>query len=309
MAADVSKLQRLMGRLAGDNPHLLDKPVIGAHLPGTGVQGLKVERGWIDIATHPRILDMVAQLIGADIVLWGTSVFYKRAVAGPETAWHRDAQAWPMIKPLATTTVWIAATPSHQGNGCVRVIPGSHRARQIGEHGFADPTASIVARSLAAHEFDASTARDIPIEPGQMIIFDIFTIHGGGPNPGTAPRAGYALRFMPSTSHFDHGAAGHRDAPGYAHDTRALLLVRGVDRCGRNDFDRGHLRPTSWGRSNLQKFAGAHATIHNHFNQACHPSRRGVCKQCGVAALAEWRQLAESAARQASRLTHGPSAA
>jgi hypothetical protein len=31
-----------------------------------------------------------------------------------------------------------------------------------------------------------------------------------------------------------------RDKPGYGHDTRPLILVRGVDRCGKNDFKRGH---------------------------------------------------------------------
>lgn len=237
---DLCKLQRLMARLAEDNPAFLDAPVIGPHLPGSGVQDLKVEPGWIEIATHPSILDMVEQVAGPDLVLWGTSVFYKRPIAGPATSWHRDAQAWPMIKPAASTSVWIAATESHRGNGCLRVIPGSHRARHIGAHGFAKPGTSIVARSLAADEFDASTAVDVELEPGQVVFFDIYTIHGGGPNPGASPRAGYALRFMPSTSHYDHGGAVNRDAPGYAHDTRALLLVRGIDQCGKNDFQRGH---------------------------------------------------------------------
>ncbi len=242
-AADLAKLQSLMAQLAADNPHLLDKPVIGPHLPGAGVQGLKVAPGWIDIAMHPGVLDMVEQLDGPDLVLWGTSVFYKRAVAGPATAWHRDAQAWPMIKPLTTTSVWIAATPCRAGNGCLRIVPGSHLARRVGEHGFADPTGSIVTRSLAPQEFDPAMARDVELEPGQMVIFDSFAIHGGGPNPGLAPRAGYALRFMPATSHYDHDAAEVRDAPGYAHDTRQLILARGVDRSGRNDFDRG--RPSA----------------------------------------------------------------
>ncbi|MBT5110244.1 MAG: phytanoyl-CoA dioxygenase family protein [Rhodospirillaceae bacterium] len=240
-AADLSRLQNLMAQLAAENPTLLDEPIIGAHLPGGGVQNLNVEAGWIDIARHPRILDMVEQIDGPDLVLWGTSVFYKRAVAGPGTAWHQDARAWPMIKPTATTSVWIAVTESHKRNGCIRVIPGSHHDRKIHEHGFADRAESIVARSLAPHAFDESAAVDIELEAGQIVIFDVFTIHGGGPNPGTTPRAGYALRFMPATSHYDHGGAEHRDEPGYAHDTRALLLVRGADRSGKNDFQRGHV--------------------------------------------------------------------
>ena len=42
----------------------------------------------------------------------------------------------------------------------------------------------------------------------------------------------------------------------------------------------------------LQKFASAHASIHNHFNQDRHLNRRDIFKQNRSAALAEWRQLA-----------------
>jgi hypothetical protein len=48
---------------------------------------------------------------------------------------------------------------------------------------------------------------------------------------------------MPATSHFDHDGAEHRDEPVYAHNTRALFLVRGQDRSGLNDFKRGHPVP------------------------------------------------------------------
>jgi ectoine hydroxylase-related dioxygenase (phytanoyl-CoA dioxygenase family) len=98
----------------------------------------------------------------------------------------------------------------------------------------------IVRRSLAKEEFDESEAVDVELEPGQMVMFDVYTIHGAAHNRGSIPRAGYALRFMPATSHFDHGAAERRDEPGYAHDTRALVQVRGIDRSGLNDFTRGH---------------------------------------------------------------------
>ena len=42
----------------------------------------------------------------------------------------------------------------------------------------------------------------------------------------------------------------------------------------------------------LQKFAAIHASIHNHFNQDRHLSRRDIFKQNRSATLAEWRQLA-----------------
>jgi hypothetical protein len=238
---DLAGLQEAVSHLVEDNPTLLDQSIVGPHVPGSGVQGVKVRSPeyWKRIALHPRILDMVEQVIGPDVILWGTTLFYKRAISGPETGWHRDGQVWP-IKPLATTSVWIAATESTRRNGCLRVIPGSHAARRIGEHVFEDRKDMIVRRSLAREEFDESTAVDVELEPGQMVMFDVYTIHGATHNRGSVPRAGYALRFMPATSHFDHDGAERRDEPGYAHNTRALLLARGKDRCGLNDFVRGH---------------------------------------------------------------------
>lgn len=239
---ELAHLQELIGQLVRDNPDRLDKAMVSPHIPGSAVQGLKASGDWLPVSTHPRIVDMVAQLVGPDVILWGTTVFYKRAMAGPMTGWHRDGQAWP-IKPLATTTVWIAATPSKRDNGCLRIIPGSHRAQQLGRHVYEERKDMMVRLSLAAEEIDEARAVDIELEAGQMVLFDVYTIHGARHNLGAEPRAGYALRFMPSTSHFDHDGAFNRDEPGYAHDTRALLLVRGTDRSGMNDFTRGHVRP------------------------------------------------------------------
>lgn len=241
---DLAALQTAVTEVVDDNPTLLNQAIVSPHIPGSGVQSVKVKSPdkWMSIATHDRIVDVVEQVAGPDVILWGTTLFYKRAIAGPETGWHRDGQVWP-IKPLATTTVWIAATVSNKENGCLRVIPGSHREQKIGEHVFQDRTDMIVRRSLAKEEFDESEAVDVELEPGQMVMFDVYTIHGAAHNRGSIPRAGYALRFMPATSHFDHGAAERRDEPGYAHDTRALVQVRGIDRSGLNDFTRGHPLP------------------------------------------------------------------
>jgi ectoine hydroxylase-related dioxygenase (phytanoyl-CoA dioxygenase family) len=43
-----------------------------------------------------------------------------------------------------------------------------------------------------------------------MVLFDIFTIHGASNNLGEQPRAGYTLRFMPSTSHYDKNPGFYR---------------------------------------------------------------------------------------------------
>jgi len=130
---DIAKLQALTLKLIEDNPTLADHHMVGPHVPGSGFEGLKSRPGWLDIATHPDIVDIVAQIVGPDIILWGTGIFHKRALAGPATPWHRDASHTP-VKPLATTSVWIAVFDSLRANGCLRFLPGTHAARQAGNH-------------------------------------------------------------------------------------------------------------------------------------------------------------------------------
>jgi hypothetical protein len=234
-----ARLQALTIKLVDDNPTLINQHMVAPHVPGSGVQYLKSVEGWMDIAVYPDIVDVIEQLIGPDIVLWGTGVFYKRALAGPATPWHQDAEHTP-ITPLATVSAWIAVFDTTIENGCLRFIPGSHRSKMIGKHSHVDRLDLIIGNTLDDREFDESTAEDVELKAGQMVLFDIYTAHGARHNLGQRPRAGFTLRFMPATSHYNHAAAVMRDAKGYGHDTRPLILVRGVDRSGKNDFERGH---------------------------------------------------------------------
>lgn len=102
-------------------------------------------------------------------------------------------------------------------NGCLRVIPCSHAAQRIGEHVFQDRDDLTVRRELATEEFDARLASDVKLKAGRMVLCDVYTVHGADHNRGRLPRASYAVRFMPATSHFDHDAAGFHGKPGYAH--------------------------------------------------------------------------------------------
>ena len=54
---------------------------------------------FLKFAMYPEIINEVKQLIGEDIILWGSSLFCKKEKNGKETPWHQDGEYWP-IKPL-----------------------------------------------------------------------------------------------------------------------------------------------------------------------------------------------------------------
>jgi ectoine hydroxylase-related dioxygenase (phytanoyl-CoA dioxygenase family) len=241
----LAELQDMVARLIADNPEAMDRgePVSSMHSPDYSVFPLKANPDeWLAFAQTTQILDLVEDLVGPDIILWGTHLFHKAPKSGGRVNWHRDAANYP-INPLATPNVWIAVTPSTVDNGCVKFIPGSHATRQKGRHvakDDVDPEA-MIALTLE-EEFDESTAVAMELEPGQLYISDPFIIHGSDPNTSPQPRTGLSLRYFPATSVYEHdNTPDEYSGSSYTKFSgRPLFLMRGVDRSGKNDFSIGH---------------------------------------------------------------------
>ena len=190
---------------------------------------------FLDIARAPAILDMVAQILGDHFALWNSSFFAKPARVGSRTPWHQDGEYWP-IRPLATCSVWIAVDAATTDNGCLRVIPGSHRRCRLGAHDHNGAAGLSLPLEIRADEYDASTARDIVLEAGQVSLHDVFLVHGSEPNLSAHPRRGMTLRYMPTTSVYRRELADNRRGGPLAMAERTLYLMRGEDKSGRNDF-------------------------------------------------------------------------
>ena len=240
----VAQLRDALDRLLRDNPGVRPEKLVSAHLARRGGQanaeGVRGQAEFLELAKDARILDAVEQLIGSDIILWGCHVFCKPAGDGHETPWHQDGHYWP-IRPLATCTAWVALDASTVENGCLRVIPRSHLARTSHPHLHEDRPDLALQQRLPETAFDAATAVDLELQPGQMSMHDVYMIHGANANRSTRRRAGVALRYMPGSSVFERGldpVQGRSGVP-VAFATRPLWLLRGRDRSGRNDFEIG----------------------------------------------------------------------
>jgi len=201
---------------------------------------IDMDRSWLEIARHPQILDAVQEVIGPDIIVWGSALFCKKPTGGKATPWHQDGQYWP-IRPLRTVTVWIAIDPATVENGCLRVIPGSHAAETLYKHGVNNSDQVVLNQELDLNLLPQSTPRDVVLEPGQFSVHDVYTVHGAEPNNSGKRRAGLTFRYMPASSHFDRALARQMVEELGVIDIskRELHLVRGVDRSGKNDIFKG----------------------------------------------------------------------
>ncbi len=196
---------------------------------------LAYDTSFLNIARMPALLDMVEQLIGPDFALWNSSFFAKPAHRGSKTPWHQDGEYWP-IRPLATCSVWIAVDAATPANGCLRVIPGSHRQRRLGKHDYNGADGLSLPLEIRADEYDEHTARDIVLDVGQVSLHDIYLIHGSEPNLSKQARRGMTLRYMPTSSVYRRELADARRGGPLAMSERTLYLMRGEDQSGQNDF-------------------------------------------------------------------------
>jgi len=237
--ARVGRLREALDRILADNPNVRPEHLVNAHIARGGPEGVRGNDLFFEVATSPDVLDLVEAVIGPDIVLWGCQVFCKPGGDGMEVPWHQDGHYWP-IRPLATCTVWIAIDDSTTENGCMRVIPGSHR-QGIYPHAKAPRDRVVLDLEVEPGSFDESTARDVVLEAGQMSIHDVYLIHGSRANRSPKRRAGVAIRYMPATSRFDRTVPPMTKYGEAVVDfsKRPIWLVRGADRAG-NDFAVGH---------------------------------------------------------------------
>ncbi|MAT74441.1 phytanoyl-CoA dioxygenase family protein [Candidatus Poribacteria bacterium] len=197
---------------------------------------LAYDLGFLNYARQPEILDMVEQLLGPNIALWNSSFFAKPERKGQQTPWHQDGEYWP-IRPLATCTVWIAVDNSTTQNGCLQVIPGSHRDRQLKKHvANLDPNLNLPLE-LDASEFEEAEAIELVLEAGQISLHDVYLFHGSAVNTSDLPRRGMTLRFMPTSSVYDRSIVAKSGRQGRLSMTeRSLFLMRGEDVSSQNDF-------------------------------------------------------------------------
>jgi len=206
------------------NPGHRPEKLVNVHKPGRNPQGLVGDVRFLEYGRDPHLLDIISDILGPDIILWGAQLMCKPPGESLRFPWHQDGAYWP-IEPLATCTAWVALDDANAENGCVRLIPGSQRERNLYKH-WADESQDLVFPYTVQAEFDDTRAIDIEVEAGQIVLFDVYLFHCSNSNRSRRRRAAISYRYMPGASYIDLS----RVAP------RPLWLVRGEDRTGRNDF-------------------------------------------------------------------------
>ncbi|HET6975885.1 MAG TPA: phytanoyl-CoA dioxygenase family protein [Pyrinomonadaceae bacterium] len=149
------------------------------------------------LVIHPALLDVVESILGDDILVYGTLVFAKQPHDLRYASWHQDS-FYSGLHLTPSTTAWIALTPSHQQNGCMRVIPGSHKLGPIEHETVADSNLLNRRGERIKIEVDESEAVDVVLRPGEISLHESTLVHGSTPNSSDDARIGFIVRFVTS---------------------------------------------------------------------------------------------------------------
>lgn len=121
---------------------------------------------------HPRLVDVLTQLIGPNVVLHHSKMLVKPPGSGAPFPMHQDHPYFPHERhSMLAASVHLDDADEH--NGCLHVIPGSHMQGPLQHEG---------AFQLDAAEFPLEVGTPVPAKAGDVVLFNYLTVHGSGVN-------------------------------------------------------------------------------------------------------------------------------
>jgi phytanoyl-CoA hydroxylase len=156
------------------------------------IQGLETDDAFIVLLHHSIFREVCARIYGAhaEVSIFRAMVMNKPAEQGTFLPWHQDGGAvWALDRdPLVT--IWVALDPATTANGCLEIVPGSHRLGLLSTFG------STVSDEDVARHCSAEAVVRLEVEAGHAYLLHNWMIHRSGVNPSPTPRRAFTSCYM-----------------------------------------------------------------------------------------------------------------
>ena len=156
------------------------------------VQGLEADELFSRLVRHPLFLEICARLYGqhAPVSIFRAMVMNKPAGQGTILPWHQDGgDVWALDRdPLIT--IWVALDPATQANGCMEIVPGTHRLGLLSTFG------STVGDEDVMRHCPPERVQPLEVEAGHAVLLHNWLIHRSGVNPSPVPRRAFTACYM-----------------------------------------------------------------------------------------------------------------
>ena len=168
--------------------------------------------------SHPRLVGMARQLTGSQTLrVFHDQILSKPPRVGRPVNWHQDYGYWQMVTPADLITCWVALDDATTMNGCMEVVPGSHRWGLIESDtnlGDDDPESLLKQVTPPPGERIEKVAVELPA--GHCMWHHCLTLHGTGLNRTDRPRRAVITHLMPGhcryNARFKHLMAQYAEA-------------------------------------------------------------------------------------------------
>jgi hypothetical protein len=162
-------------------------------------------RNWDDVVFSPEfhellvsdsLLDLIEPLLGPEIVFTGSYHLRPKLPGSSLTAfpWHQDSQYYgEATKAIRIITVWIPLVDVDEQNGCLYVIPDSHKWELY--RGERDADDNMRTREDVTKR---GTPIPIPMKAGDALLFTNLTFHASNVNKSDGVRWSLDVRFAPA---------------------------------------------------------------------------------------------------------------
>ena len=145
---------------------------------------------WMALSRDHRILDVIESLLGPNILLYYSMLMMKPARQGFRAPWHQDF-AFFVHDRAALVAVQLYLDDSTLQNGCVHVVPGSHKLGLLNHFRDGQFTEAVESDTSA---FDAQQVA-VPVKAGGMAIWHCLTLHSSAPNTSESPRRAIVFEY------------------------------------------------------------------------------------------------------------------
>lgn len=149
-----------------------------------------------DILTHPRIVSYVKDLLGDNVIAWGSHFFCKMPGDGKRVSWHQDASYWPLT-PSKAVTAWLAIDNATVENACMRYIPGTHHFGHL-TYSLSEEDDTNVLNQTVANAEQFGQPVNVELKAGEMSLHSDLLLHGSEANQSNRRRCGLTLRYCPA---------------------------------------------------------------------------------------------------------------
>jgi chlorinating enzyme len=150
------------------------------------------------VCLNKNILDAVESVIGKNILICGTTLFIKNPNEKGFVSFHQDAK-YIGLEPHNWVTVWLAVTDANEHNGCMRMLPGSHK-EDLKYHEQKFDENNLLTRGQTIQNIPIDKTDPVILEAGQVSLHHPLIVHGSGLNQSKDRRIGFVIQSYIGTN-------------------------------------------------------------------------------------------------------------